>query len=346
MDGDGAVREVAQVYEHIKLQQPVLLHYSSSQSPSPSTTTTTTRLAHNLLGQALRALNVALSVMKQQQPAATLSCSGSGPPAVTLPAELVKAEPGPGGVGLLPSNSSQETATRSGNKRRRSLAMAGRNKPSTSSWVDFTTVPYEDGYQWRKYGEKKINGAGHTRSYFRCTYKNDIGCRATKHVQQSDDIGSDPPVFQVTYNGNHTCGGGGGECTATAPITSSAIVANSSCDAAAMVKQEPPTALLPPPLVAAEPYSALPFDRTTTTLCQDLLVPVGMRRFCGTVRDCHGGVATSTTSSCISSESSDEYSAAGGEDMAARMAGVEAPADDVPFNDFELFLLCNSFKHY
>jgi hypothetical protein len=32
--------------------------------------------------------------------------------------------------------------------------------------------------------------------------------------------------------------------------------------------------------------------------------------------------------------------------MAARMAGVEAPADDVPFNDFELFLLCNSFKHY
>jgi hypothetical protein len=227
--------------------------------------------------------------------------------------------------------------------------MAGRNKqPSTSSWVDFTTVPYEDGYEWRKYGEKKINGAGHTRSYFRCTFKDDTGCQATKHVQQSDDIGSDPPVFQVTYNGKHTCSSSGGECTATATTTSAAIVANSSCGAAAMVKQEPPPALLPPPLpLVAEPSSALPFDRTPPPLCQDLLVPVGMRRFCGTVRDCHGGGATSTTSSCISGElSSGEYSAAGGEDMAARMAGVEAPADDVPFNDFELFLLCNSFKHY
>jgi len=27
--------------------------------------------------------------------------------------------------------------------------MEGRAKPS-SSWVDFTTVPYEDGYEWRK----------------------------------------------------------------------------------------------------------------------------------------------------------------------------------------------------
>ena len=114
-DRKAAVREVAQVYELIKLQQPLLLVNCSSSSP-PST-----QLAQSLLSKALRALNVALSVMKQQQqqPAATLSCSGSGPPAVTPPAELVKAEPGPGGVGLLPSNSSQETATRSGNKRRR-----------------------------------------------------------------------------------------------------------------------------------------------------------------------------------------------------------------------------------
>ena len=74
----------------------------------------------------------------------------------------------------------------------------------TSSWAGLTTVPYEDGYEWRKYGEKKINGTSFTRSYFRCTYKDDTGCLATKHVQLKDSI-SDPPVFQVSYNNNHTC---------------------------------------------------------------------------------------------------------------------------------------------
>jgi len=40
---------------------------------------------------------------------------------------------------------------------------------TSSSWAGLTTVPYEDGYEWRKYGEKKINGTSFTRSYFRCT---------------------------------------------------------------------------------------------------------------------------------------------------------------------------------
>jgi hypothetical protein len=66
-DREAAVREVAQVYELIKLQQPLLLLHSQSQQP-PSTTATI-QLAQSLLGKALRALNIALSVMKQQQPA-------------------------------------------------------------------------------------------------------------------------------------------------------------------------------------------------------------------------------------------------------------------------------------
>jgi hypothetical protein len=184
-----------------------------------------------------------------------------------------------------------------------------------SSWVDFTSVPYEDGYEWRKYGEKKINGTSHTRSYFRCTYKDDTGCLATKHVQQQD-TSSDPPVFQVTYNNHHTCCK---NCTAT---TTTAINNDSrsegvtaiSCrndHAATNIKQEQP----PPVLI--EVSAALPFD---------------------------GAPSSSMTSSCISGESWDEYPAAAG-DM-AHMAAAEASAGYELLYDPELFVLCTSFKVY
>lgn len=62
--------------------------------------------------------------------------------------------------------------------------------------------PLEDGYSWRKYGQKDILGASHPRGYYRCTHRNAQGCLATKQVQRSDE---DPSVFEVTYRGRHTC---------------------------------------------------------------------------------------------------------------------------------------------
>jgi hypothetical protein len=41
------------------------------------------------------------------------------------------------------------------------------------------------------------------RFYYRCTYKNEMKCAATKQVQQKD--ASDPPLFSVTYFNHHTC---------------------------------------------------------------------------------------------------------------------------------------------
>ncbi|RCV36233.1 hypothetical protein SETIT_7G301900v2 [Setaria italica] len=155
--------------------------------------------------------------------------------------------------------------------------------------------------RWRKYGEKKINGTSYTRSYFRCTYKDDTGCLATKHVQQKDS--SDHPMFQVTYHNNHTCN----NCTKnnTTPAN------NSSKGAAMNIKQEPPAvAVLPPTLVEA--YSDLPsFDQDQTPPCQQAEpspFPIGMQQpWCGTA------TSSSTTSSCISGESCDEYSASAAE---------------------------------
>ncbi|KAG6530325.1 transcription factor WRKY19-like [Zingiber officinale] len=60
----------------------------------------------------------------------------------------------------------------------------------------------EDGYSWRKYGQKGILGARHPRGYYRCTHRNTAGCLATKQVQRSDD---DSCVFDITYRGDHTC---------------------------------------------------------------------------------------------------------------------------------------------
>lgn len=62
--------------------------------------------------------------------------------------------------------------------------------------------PLDDGYSWRKYGQKDILGAMYPRGYYRCTHRNVQGCVATKQVQRSDE---DPNVFEINYRGKHTC---------------------------------------------------------------------------------------------------------------------------------------------
>ncbi|XP_055821663.1 probable WRKY transcription factor 53 [Solanum dulcamara] len=62
--------------------------------------------------------------------------------------------------------------------------------------------PTDDGYSWRKYGQKDILGAKYPRSYYRCTYRHMQNCWATKQVQRSDD---DPTLFEITYKGSHIC---------------------------------------------------------------------------------------------------------------------------------------------
>ncbi|KAF0918605.1 hypothetical protein E2562_025189 [Oryza meyeriana var. granulata] len=71
------------------------------------------------------------------------------------------------------------------------------------TWTTDTYAPYDDGHQWRKYGEKKLSNSNFPRFYYRCTYKNDMKCPATKQVQQKDT--NDPPLFSVTYFNHHSC---------------------------------------------------------------------------------------------------------------------------------------------
>ncbi|TYH96977.1 hypothetical protein ES332_A12G212300v1 [Gossypium tomentosum] len=65
-----------------------------------------------------------------------------------------------------------------------------------------TDLAPDDGFCWRKYGQKDILEAKYPRSFFRCTYRHIQGCLATKIVQRLDD---DPTVFEITYCRKHTC---------------------------------------------------------------------------------------------------------------------------------------------
>ncbi|XP_055810871.1 probable WRKY transcription factor 35 [Solanum dulcamara] len=64
-------------------------------------------------------------------------------------------------------------------------------------------VPPEDGYSWRKYGQKHILGAKYPREYYRCVRCRSSNCEATKMVQRSK---TEPLAFEVTYGGSHSCG--------------------------------------------------------------------------------------------------------------------------------------------
>ncbi|KAK9070011.1 hypothetical protein SSX86_010409 [Deinandra increscens subsp. villosa] len=60
----------------------------------------------------------------------------------------------------------------------------------------------DDGYTWKKYGQKTIINSKHERQYYRCTYKYGKGCKATKQVQMIED---EPSKYKITYHQQHTC---------------------------------------------------------------------------------------------------------------------------------------------
>ncbi|KAJ6400940.1 hypothetical protein OIU84_016375 [Salix udensis] len=56
----------------------------------------------------------------------------------------------------------------------------------------------EDGYRWRKYGQKAVKNSPFPRSYYRCTT---ASCNVKKRVERSF---GDPSVVVTTYEGQHS----------------------------------------------------------------------------------------------------------------------------------------------
>ncbi|XP_027343167.1 probable WRKY transcription factor 75 [Abrus precatorius] len=64
----------------------------------------------------------------------------------------------------------------------------------TKSQIDIL----DDGYRWRKYGEKSVKNNKFPRSYYRCSYR---GCNVKKQIQRSS---KDEKIVVTSYEGMHT----------------------------------------------------------------------------------------------------------------------------------------------
>ncbi|XP_011037139.1 PREDICTED: probable WRKY transcription factor 43 [Populus euphratica] len=81
----------------------------------------------------------------------------------------------------------------------------GRMKKTTRPRFAFQTRSaddvLDDGYRWRKYGQKAVKNSKYPRSYYRCTHHT---CNVKKQVQR---LSKDTSIVVTTYEGihNHPC---------------------------------------------------------------------------------------------------------------------------------------------
>ncbi|CAA0842547.1 Probable WRKY transcription factor 43 [Striga hermonthica] len=104
---------------------------------------------------------------------------------------------------MLPENSSENVVAENiGKNKRRNVSKS--TKPSVPRFV-FQTRSEEDvlddGYRWRKYGQKSVKNSKFPRSYYRCTHPM---CNVKKQVQR---LSNDSGTVTTTYEGvhNHPC---------------------------------------------------------------------------------------------------------------------------------------------
>ncbi|XP_055810625.1 probable WRKY transcription factor 75 [Solanum dulcamara] len=101
--------------------------------------------------------------------------------------------------GFLELMASMETPSGISNKKKDEVKSCKKiKKPryafQTRSQVDIL----DDGYRWRKYGQKAVKNNKFPRSYYRCTHQ---GCNVKKQVQR---LSKDEQVVVTTYEGIHS----------------------------------------------------------------------------------------------------------------------------------------------
>ncbi|XVE74744.1 hypothetical protein DITRI_Ditri12bG0042400 [Diplodiscus trichospermus] len=87
-----------------------------------------------------------------------------------------------------------ETEVKVGKKKGDKKIRKPRYAFQTRSQVDIL----DDGYRWRKYGQKAVKNNKFPRSYYRCTHQ---GCNVKKQVQR---LTRDEGIVVTTYEGMHS----------------------------------------------------------------------------------------------------------------------------------------------
>ncbi|XP_060187380.1 WRKY transcription factor 1-like isoform X2 [Lycium barbarum] len=190
---DGHITNIHYVTKH---EHPRLLnspHISPefvvpSQMKQPDMPTGTPRQAE---GEKSIALDQTCQSIEQPETAAVLSASGSAQDTVPKPLKSGNEVDNNGGPDSkrrkkeVPRNDEITPPMKSHSEPRHIV--------QTRSEVDIVN----DGYRWRKYGQKFVKGNPNPRSYYRCS---SAGCPAKKHVERASH---DPEVVVTAYEGQH-----------------------------------------------------------------------------------------------------------------------------------------------
>nr|XP_009396393.1 PREDICTED: WRKY transcription factor SUSIBA2-like isoform X1 [Musa acuminata subsp. malaccensis] len=109
----------------------------------------------------------------------------SAPNSVTEMSNLTASLPSEAGSGELQQAKSLEQSTQ--------MLQSDPSEPTPSSILERSA---EDGYNWRKYGQKHVKGSEYPRSYYKCTHPH---CQMKKQIERSQD----GQITEIIYKGRH-----------------------------------------------------------------------------------------------------------------------------------------------
>ncbi|KAL3498908.1 hypothetical protein ACH5RR_041640 [Cinchona calisaya] len=106
---------------------------------------------------------------------------------------------------ISPGVSLTSRTMREGDDLNKNKVKPGKTKRYVPPRIAFHTRSTEDilddGYKWRKYGQKSVKNCAHPRRYYRCTHHT---CNVKKQIQR---LSKDTRIVVTTYEGihNHPC---------------------------------------------------------------------------------------------------------------------------------------------